>query len=53
VLPPMLAGTVRLALVVAGGLAAVSLQGLFTVIAAAMIAYGVLTIWFVASAKWK
>jgi putative MATE family efflux protein len=53
VLPPMLAGTVRLALVIAGGLAAVSLQGLFMVIAAAMIAYGVLTIWFVAVSKWK
>jgi Na+-driven multidrug efflux pump len=53
VLPPMLAGTVRLALVLAGGLAAVSLQGLFTVIAAAMIVYGALTIWFVASAEWK
>jgi putative MATE family efflux protein len=53
VLPPMLAGTVRLALVVAGGLAAVSLQGLFTIIAAAMIVYGALTIWFVAAAKWK
>jgi len=53
VLPPMLAGTVRLALVIAGGLAAVSLQGLFMVIAAAMIVYGALTIWFVAAAKWK
>jgi len=53
VLPPLLAGTVRLALVIAGGLAAVSLQGLFLVIAAAMIAYGALTIWFVAAAKWK
>jgi len=53
VLPPLLAGTVRLALVFAGGLAAVSLQGLFLVIAAAMIAYGVLTIWFVAASKWK
>jgi putative MATE family efflux protein len=53
VLPPMLAGTVRLALVVVGGLAAVSLQGLFTIIAAAMIVYGALTIWFVAAAKWK
>jgi hypothetical protein len=39
--------------VVAGGLAAVSLQGLFTIIAAAMIVYGALTIWFVAAAKWK
>ena len=53
VLPPMLAGTVRLALVIAGGLAAVSLQGLFPMIAAAMIVYGALTIWFVAAAKWK
>ena len=53
VLPPMLAGTVRLALVLIGGLAVVSLQGLFTVIAAAMIVYGALTIWFVASAEWK
>jgi putative MATE family efflux protein len=53
VLPPMLAGTARLALVVAGGLAAVSLQALFTVIAAAMIAYGLLTVWFVASARWR
>ena len=53
VLPPMLAGTVRLALVLAGGLAAVSLQGLFTVIAAAMIVYGALTIWFVAAARWE
>jgi Na+-driven multidrug efflux pump len=53
VLPPLLAGTVRLALVIAGGLAAVSLQGLFLVIAAAMIAYGALTIWFVAASKWK
>ena len=53
VLPPMLAGTVRLALVLAGGLAAVSLQGLFMVIAAAMIVYGALTIWFVAAAEWK
>ena len=53
VLPPMLAGTARLALVIAGGLAAVSLQALFTVIAAAMIAYGLLTIWFVASARWR
>ena len=53
VLPPMLAGTARLALVVAGGLAAVSLPALFIVIAAAMIAYGLLTIWFVASARWR
>ena len=40
-------------LVIAGGLMAVSLQGVFIVIAAAMIAFGALTMWFVASAKWK
>jgi hypothetical protein len=49
----MLAGTVRLAIVIAGGLAVVSLQGVFIVIAAAMIAFGVLTLWFVASADWR
>jgi putative MATE family efflux protein len=53
VLRPMLAGTVRLAIVIAGGLAVVSLQGVFIVIAAAMIAFGVLTLWFVASADWN
>ena len=53
VLRPVLAGTVRLAMVIAGGLLAVSLQGVFIVIAAAMIAFGTLTIWFVATARWK
>ena len=53
VLRPVLAGTVRLIMVIAGGLMAVSLQGVFIVIAAAMIAFGALTMWFVASAKWK
>lgn len=53
VLRPVLAGTVRLALVIVGGFAAVSLQGVFIVIAAAMIAFGALTIWFVALARWK
>ena len=53
VLPPMLAGTVRLALVIIGGSLAVSLQGVFAVIAAAMIVFGLLTIWFVTSAHWK
>ena len=52
-LRPVLAGTVRLLLVIAGGLAAVSLQGVFIVIAAAMIVFGTLTSWFVATAKWK
>lgn len=50
---PVLAGTVRLAMVIAGGLVVVSLQGVFVVIAAAMIAFGALTIWFVAIAHWK
>jgi putative MATE family efflux protein len=53
VMRPVLAGTVRLALVIGGGLAAVSLQGVFIVIAAAMIAFGALTMWFVHSARWK
>jgi type IV secretory pathway TrbD component len=52
VLRPVLAGTVRLAMVIAGGLLAVSLQAVFIVIAAAMIAFGMLTIWFVARADW-
>ena len=50
---PVLAGTVRLAIVLAGGLLVVSLQGVFVVIAAAMIAFGALTIWLVATAHWK
>jgi Na+-driven multidrug efflux pump len=53
VLRPVLAGTVRLAMVIAGGLLVASLQGVFMVIAAAMIAFGVLTIWFVARADWS
>jgi putative MATE family efflux protein len=53
VLRPVLAGTVRLALVIAGGLAAVSLQGVFVVVAAAMIVFGALTAGFVAAARWK
>jgi putative MATE family efflux protein len=53
VLRPMLAGTVRLALVIAGGLMVASLEGVFVVIAAAMIVFGALTAWFVASTDWK
>jgi putative MATE family efflux protein len=49
----VLAGTARLVLVIAGGWLAVSLQGVFMVIAAAIIAYGALTLWFVATAHWK
>lgn len=53
VLRPILAGTVRLAIVIAGGLMVASLQGVFVVIAAAMIAFGALSVWFVASTHWK
>jgi putative MATE family efflux protein len=53
VLRPILAGTVRLAIVIAGGLVIASLQGVFFVIAAAMIAFGTLTVWFVATTDWK
>ena len=52
VVRPVLAGTVRLAMVIAGGLAVASLQGVFIVVAAAMIVFGALTIWFVAMARW-
>jgi Na+-driven multidrug efflux pump len=53
VLRPILAGTVRLAIVIAGGLMVASLQDVFVVIAAAMIAFGALSVWFVASTDWK
>ena len=38
---------------IAGGLMVASLQGVFIVIAGAMIAFGALTVWFVASSDWK
>jgi putative MATE family efflux protein len=50
---PLIAGTARLAIVVAGGALAVSLQGIFVVIAAAMAAFGALTMLFVGRASWK
>jgi len=52
VLLPVLAGTVRLAIVIAGGAAAVSLGGIYVVIAAAMAVSGLLTLAFVARTKW-
>jgi len=56
VLLPVLAGTVRLALVVIGGVAAVklglALGWLFALIAAAMAVFGSLTAWFVLRARW-
>ena len=52
----MLAGTVRLVLVVIGGAAAVALGAsigwLFAVVAAAMLVFGALAAWFVARARW-
>ncbi len=53
VLWPVLAGSVRLLLVLAGGMLAASLQGLFAVIALAMAAFGLLTMWFIARADWN
>jgi MATE family, multidrug efflux pump len=53
VLWPVLAGTARLALVIAAGVFAASLQAVFVVIALAMVAYGALTMWFVSRAQWS
>jgi len=53
VLWPLLAGTARLAIVLAGGLLLASLQGIFFAIAFATAVYGVLTIWFVARSRWN
>jgi putative MATE family efflux protein len=52
VLWPFLAGSARLAIVLAGGFFLASLQGIFVVIAFATAVYGVLTIWFVARTRW-
>jgi len=52
VLLPVLAGTVRLLIVIAGGVLAVSLGAIYAVIAAAMALSGVLTVVFVARTKW-
>ena len=53
VLLPVLAGTVRLLIVVAAGVFAASLQGIFAVIALAMAVSGLLTIVFVARTRWS
>jgi putative MATE family efflux protein len=53
VLWPVLAGTARLAIVALAGPLAVTLGGLFTVIALAMAVSGLLTAWFVARADWR
>jgi putative MATE family efflux protein len=52
VLWPFLAGSARLAIVLAGGFLVASLQGIFIVIALATAVYGALTIWFVARTRW-
>jgi putative MATE family efflux protein len=52
VLWPVLAGTARLVIVIAGGAAAASLGGIFAAIAVAMAVSGLLTIWFVARTPW-
>lgn len=57
VLKPVLAGTARLGLILAGWAAlawsgALSLPALFWLIAAAMLAYGALSAWAVAQARW-
>jgi putative MATE family efflux protein len=53
VLWPFLAGTARLAIVVGGGALVASLQGIFAVIAFAVLAFGVLTALFTARVKWN
>jgi putative MATE family efflux protein len=52
VLRPMLAGTTRLAIVIAGGAGAATLGGVFGVIAAGIAAFGLLTILFIALDRW-
>jgi putative MATE family efflux protein len=49
---PVLAGTARLVIVIAGGWAAATLSGVFATIAVGMIVFGALTILFVARTKW-
>jgi Na+-driven multidrug efflux pump len=53
VLWPFLAGTARLAIVIAGGALVTSLQGIFGVIAFAVLAFGMLTAIFTALVKWN
>ena len=53
VLWPFLAGTVRLAIVIVGGMLVASLQGIFGVIAFAVLAFGALTVIFTALVKWN
>lgn len=50
---PVLAGTARLVIVVAGGALAATLAGIFWTIAVGMAVFGLLTIWLVSRAKWS
>ena len=52
VLLPVLAGTARLAIVIVGGALALSLQGIFAVIAAGITVLGALTMLIVFRARW-
>src|SRR4051794_4892623 len=50
---PVLSGTARLAIVVIGGALAISLQGIFSVIAAGLVVFGAATMWMVWRADWS
>jgi putative MATE family efflux protein len=52
VMLPVLSGTARLAIVVVGGWFAVSLQGIYGVIALGLAVFGAATIWTVMKARW-
>ncbi|HYX47614.1 MAG TPA: MATE family efflux transporter, partial [Sphingomicrobium sp.] len=49
---PVLAGTMRLVIVVFGGALVASLSAIFGVVATGMLASAALMIWFVARARW-
>ena len=51
-LRPVLAGTARLVIVIAGGALAASLSGIFAIVATAMLISAALMIWFVSRARW-
>jgi len=52
-LMPVLAGTTRLVIVLAGGAAAATLSGIFAVVAFGMTLGGILMMWFVARTAWR
>jgi putative MATE family efflux protein len=52
VLRPVLAGTVRLLLVIAGGFLVHSLDGVFVLVGLGIAVFGLLTAWFVARSDW-